>query len=49
MGASAREPWFKFYTYFDFGKVNYRVLWSTLPTQFALLVWYFILVAHQLI
>jgi SulP family sulfate permease len=38
MGSSAREPWFKFYSYFDFEKVNYSVLWSTLPTQFALLV-----------
>ena len=38
MGASAREPWFKFYSYLDFAKVNYTVLWSTLPTQFALSV-----------
>jgi SulP family sulfate permease len=42
MGGSAHESWFKFYTYFDFQKVNYTVLWSTLPTQLALLVWYFL-------
>lgn len=38
MGSAAHEPWYKFYTYFDFGKVRYSVLWSTLPTQFALCV-----------
>jgi SulP family sulfate permease len=42
MGSSAREPWFKFYTYFHFEKVKFSVLWSTLPTQLALLVWYFL-------
>lgn len=36
MGASAHEPWYKFYSYFDFGKIRYSALWSTLPTQFAL-------------
>jgi len=36
MGSAAHEPWYKFYTYFDFGKVRYDVLVSTLPTQFAL-------------
>ncbi|KAH9475182.1 hypothetical protein JR316_0012293 [Psilocybe cubensis] len=37
MGASAQEPWYKFYSYFNFGLVRYSALWSTLPTQFALL------------
>ncbi|KAJ3491948.1 hypothetical protein NLJ89_g11288 [Agrocybe chaxingu] len=37
MGASAREPWYKFYSYYDFGKVRWGPLWATLPTQFALL------------
>jgi SulP family sulfate permease len=41
MGASAHEPWFKFYTLLHFKKVKYTVLWSTLPTQFALLVSFF--------
>ena len=36
MSGAAREPWYNFYTYFDFGKVYYSALWSTLPTQFAL-------------
>lgn len=47
MGASAHEPWFKFYAYFDFEKVNYSVLWSTLPTQLALLVWYYFLIPNS--
>ncbi|KAF9524794.1 sulfate transporter family-domain-containing protein [Crepidotus variabilis] len=37
IGATAHEPWYKFYSYFDFGKIRYSALWSTLPTQFALL------------
>ncbi|KAF9483648.1 sulfate anion transporter [Pholiota conissans] len=37
MGASAKEPWYTFYHYFDFGLISYSALWSTLPTQFALL------------
>ncbi|PPQ66690.1 hypothetical protein CVT26_009550 [Gymnopilus dilepis] len=37
MGASAHEPWYTFWTYFDFSVVKYSALWSTLPTQFALL------------
>jgi hypothetical protein len=28
----------QFYSYFDMEKVNYGVLWSTVPTQFPLLV-----------
>ncbi|KAJ7021466.1 sulfate transporter family-domain-containing protein [Mycena alexandri] len=31
------EHWYKFYTYYDFSKVRFGPLWSTLPTQFALL------------
>ncbi|KJA17340.1 hypothetical protein HYPSUDRAFT_1023378 [Hypholoma sublateritium FD-334 SS-4] len=37
MGASAQEPWYKFYTYYDFGAVRWSAIWATLPTQFALL------------
>ncbi|KAH9943577.1 sulfate transporter family-domain-containing protein [Amylocystis lapponica] len=36
MGTS-REPWYQFYSYFDFRATNWAALWSTLPTQFALL------------
>ncbi|EJD50688.1 sulfate anion transporter [Auricularia subglabra TFB-10046 SS5] len=30
-------PWWKFYTYFDFGRTNLYCLWITMPTQMALL------------
>ncbi|OCH91545.1 hypothetical protein OBBRIDRAFT_728492 [Obba rivulosa] len=36
MGTS-HEPWYHFYSYFDFSATKWTVLWSTLPTQFALL------------
>ncbi|PCH34769.1 hypothetical protein WOLCODRAFT_78960 [Wolfiporia cocos MD-104 SS10] len=32
-----KEPWYQFYTLFDFKATQWNVLWSTLPTQFALL------------
>ncbi|KAJ6558135.1 sulfate transporter family-domain-containing protein [Mycena capillaripes] len=31
------EHWYKFYEYYDYSKVRFGPLWSTLPTQFALL------------
>ncbi|KAE9390077.1 hypothetical protein BT96DRAFT_980462 [Gymnopus androsaceus JB14] len=31
------ESWWKFYTYFDWSLIHLGPLWSTLPTQFALL------------
>ncbi|EAU83619.2 vacuole protein [Coprinopsis cinerea okayama7 len=34
---SAHEPWYQFYSYLDFRLVHFAPLWSTLPTQFALL------------
>ncbi|GJJ14251.1 hypothetical protein Clacol_008515 [Clathrus columnatus] len=34
---STTEPWYHFYSYFDFQKTNYRILWQTIPTQLALL------------
>ncbi|KAF9039031.1 sulfate anion transporter [Panaeolus papilionaceus] len=37
IGDSAQEPWYKFYSYYNFGKVHFAPLWATLPTQFALL------------
>lgn len=37
MGNSADRSWYEFYTYFDFGYVKMGPLWSTVPTQFALL------------
>ncbi|KAF9005068.1 sulfate anion transporter [Cyathus striatus] len=37
MGDTAHEPWWQFYTYLDFRAVRFGPLWSTLPTQFALL------------
>ncbi|KAF8197043.1 sulfate transporter family-domain-containing protein [Pholiota molesta] len=37
MSSSAEEPWYTFYNYFDFSLISYSALWSTLPTQFALL------------
>ncbi|KAJ7186860.1 sulfate transporter family-domain-containing protein [Mycena filopes] len=33
----SKEHWYKFYSYYDFSKVRFGPLWSTLPTQFALL------------
>ncbi|KAJ6632540.1 sulfate transporter family-domain-containing protein [Mycena sp. CBHHK59/15] len=32
-----QESWYKFYQYYDHSKVRFGPLWSTLPTQFALL------------
>ncbi|KIY49603.1 hypothetical protein FISHEDRAFT_40530 [Fistulina hepatica ATCC 64428] len=29
--------WYAFYEYFDFGKIHWKCLWSTMPTQLALL------------
>ncbi|KAJ7485150.1 sulfate transporter family-domain-containing protein [Mycena galericulata] len=38
MAAGAKqESWYKFYEYYDYSKVRFGPLWSTLPTQFALL------------
>ncbi|EKM51192.1 uncharacterized protein PHACADRAFT_263202 [Phanerochaete carnosa HHB-10118-sp] len=34
---TADDPWWQFYTFFDFRATRWGVLWSTLPTQFALL------------
>ncbi|KZT04035.1 uncharacterized protein LAESUDRAFT_658528 [Laetiporus sulphureus 93-53] len=34
---TAHEPWYHFYSLFDFKATRWSVLWSTLPTQFALL------------
>ncbi|CCL98492.1 uncharacterized protein FIBRA_00490 [Fibroporia radiculosa] len=36
MGAS-HEPWYQFYRLFDFKATQWSAIWSTLPTQFALL------------
>ncbi|KAH9840810.1 sulfate transporter family-domain-containing protein [Rhodofomes roseus] len=36
MGTS-REPWYHFYTLFDFRAVQWDAFWATLPTQLALL------------
>jgi SulP family sulfate permease len=33
----SREPWWRFYTYFDFKRVHWGAFAATLPTQFALL------------
>ncbi|KAJ6491582.1 sulfate transporter family-domain-containing protein [Mycena vulgaris] len=33
----SKESWYKFYQYYDYSKVRFAPLWSTLPTQFALL------------
>ncbi|KAF8321334.1 hypothetical protein DL93DRAFT_2052151 [Clavulina sp. PMI_390] len=33
----AREPWYQFYTLFDFRAVSWRAIWATMPTQLALL------------
>ncbi|KAJ7747683.1 sulfate transporter family-domain-containing protein [Mycena maculata] len=32
-----QESWYKFYQYYDYSNVRFGPLWSTLPTQFALL------------
>ncbi|EMD35753.1 hypothetical protein CERSUDRAFT_52921 [Gelatoporia subvermispora B] len=37
MNTSSHEPWYHFYTYYDFSATSWSALWSTLPTQFALL------------
>ncbi|KAL6303578.1 sulfate transporter family-domain-containing protein [Sparassis latifolia] len=31
------EPWYHFYSFYDFSATHWRALWKTLPTQFALL------------
>ncbi|KAF8623274.1 hypothetical protein AX17_007480 [Amanita inopinata Kibby_2008] len=31
------EAWYKFYSYFDLNAIHFGPIWSTLPTQFALL------------
>ncbi|TDL16311.1 sulfate anion transporter [Rickenella mellea] len=36
MGSSS-EPWYTFYSYYDLKKTSLKALWTTLPTQFALL------------
>ncbi|KAF5346205.1 hypothetical protein D9756_011137 [Leucocoprinus leucothites] len=37
LGTGSQESWYKFYTYFDYHLIKFGPLWSTLPTQFALL------------
>ncbi|RDB21774.1 Uncharacterized protein C24H6.11c [Hypsizygus marmoreus] len=37
MGTAESESWYKFYSYFDFTKIQFAPLFYTLPTQFALL------------
>ncbi|KAJ7302360.1 sulfate transporter family-domain-containing protein [Mycena albidolilacea] len=37
VGGGKEEHWYKFYSYYDYTKVRFGPLWSTLPTQFALL------------
>ncbi|KAJ2925987.1 hypothetical protein H1R20_g11096, partial [Candolleomyces eurysporus] len=37
VGVTAGEHWYQFYSYLDFRYVWFSALWSTLPTQFALL------------
>ncbi|TBU22279.1 sulfate transporter family-domain-containing protein [Dichomitus squalens] len=34
---TSREPWWYFYTLFDFGAMNWGAFWSVMPTQLALL------------
>ncbi|KAG8968392.1 hypothetical protein FRC03_007589 [Tulasnella sp. 419] len=34
---TTHDPWYKFYTYFDFRKTSFEALWAVLPTQLALL------------
>ncbi|KAF9443821.1 sulfate anion transporter [Macrolepiota fuliginosa MF-IS2] len=36
-GSASQVHWYEFYTYFDYRLVRFGPLWSTLPTQFALL------------
>ncbi|KAI0821728.1 sulfate transporter family-domain-containing protein [Trametes gibbosa] len=36
MGTS-REPWYQFYTLYDFKAMDWGAFWATMPTQFALL------------
>ncbi|KAF8530074.1 sulfate transporter family-domain-containing protein [Hysterangium stoloniferum] len=31
------EPWYHFYAYFDFRRTNWSLIWTTMPTQLALL------------
>lgn len=33
----SREPWYSFYTKFDFGKTSWPAIWAGIPTQLALL------------
>ncbi|QRV95907.1 sulfate anion transporter [Ceratobasidium sp. AG-Ba] len=33
----SREPWYTFYTKFDFGKTSWSAIWAGIPTQLALL------------
>ncbi|KAI0065142.1 hypothetical protein BV25DRAFT_1799226 [Artomyces pyxidatus] len=35
--AASEESWYNFYSYFDFTKTRWGPLWSTMPTQLALL------------
>ncbi|KXN84899.1 hypothetical protein AN958_11925 [Leucoagaricus sp. SymC.cos] len=37
MGVASQESWYEFYTYFDHRLIKLGPLWSTLPTQLALL------------
>ncbi|KAJ7119614.1 sulfate transporter family-domain-containing protein [Mycena epipterygia] len=37
IAGGSKESWYKFYQYYDYSKVRFAPLWSTLPTQFALL------------
>ncbi|KIP03684.1 hypothetical protein PHLGIDRAFT_110510 [Phlebiopsis gigantea 11061_1 CR5-6] len=34
---TADDPWYRFYSFYDFGATRWSALWATLPTQFALL------------
>ncbi|KAF8337345.1 uncharacterized protein EI90DRAFT_2910517 [Cantharellus anzutake] len=31
------EPWYRFYSYFDFHETSWKAIWATMPTQLALL------------
>ncbi|CDO73882.1 hypothetical protein BN946_scf185016.g39 [Trametes cinnabarina] len=35
--SSTDEPWYYFYSLFDFGATDWAAFWATMPTQFALL------------
>ncbi|KAI9058951.1 hypothetical protein FKP32DRAFT_1596829 [Trametes sanguinea] len=35
--SSSNEPWYYFYSLFDFGATDWAAFWATMPTQFALL------------